>query len=67
MSKLGMGCAALERHPSRRIGGKLTPDDLADPSEIGARKMPDFGMGISGLAHRSGRCGDAHHCGLPAA
>ena len=30
MSKLAMGCAALERQPCCRIGGKLTLDDLAD-------------------------------------
>ena len=51
-----------------RIGGTLTLDDLAETSEIGDWKMPDFKAACTyavspGLADRRGRYADAHHGG----
>ena len=47
-----------------RIGGTLTLDDLAETSEVGDSKMPDFRMACSyaasGLADRPGQIGRAH-------
>jgi hypothetical protein len=51
-----------------RIGATLTLDDLAETSEIGDWKMPDFKATCAyaasqGLADRPGRCADADHGG----